>query len=241
MSDLRTLADKLKAALSVSDVTGKRLLAVDANGSLCKSALGGFLTGLNADKLATKQLIDEDLNTLKGADYSGKYFVGHNGNTCANKPDGVSFFGLQIYDSGDGKTTQVLTSSDNVGSIYIRIWNYSSWSAWRQLATTDRVFKLVPKALSNQNLDTIKSGALEFYFAYGGNSCANTPFNAGSGFSLQVFGQDSSYCCQIITSLSGVQYKRFNQNNTWLPWKRMLTEDDLTPLINRIAALESAG
>lgn len=87
----------------------------------------------SADKLTTKQLTNEDLNTLtiEGTVYNGSY-----GNTCANKPNNVGVFALSIFKENN-LTIQVLYSDTN---IYIRNYQGNSvWSNWKKILTEEDI------------------------------------------------------------------------------------------------------
>ncbi|MDE6006488.1 MAG: pyocin knob domain-containing protein, partial [Muribaculaceae bacterium] len=62
-------------------------------------------------------------------------------------------------------------------------------------------------------------------------------------FGLQVLATDTHTRIQVMTLNNGSVLKRHytsSVNNIWGPWKRMLTEDDIAPLLARIEALEAA-
>lgn len=147
MSTTKTFADKLKAAPSVSDVSGKRLLVIDANGNPNQAPLTSPVSGLNADKLTSKQLTNEDLNTITwtglAKDISFQSFWANSTNTCANKPNGVGVFHLNLY-VASSIPIHILT--DGFGNIYKRSCNSSgNWSSWKKMLTEDDITSLVTR------------------------------------------------------------------------------------------------
>lgn len=80
---------------------------------------------------------DDDLNSYGSVDKCGWYHaVG--GNTVANKPSGVDYFGMFVTQMGWGVITQILY--DNNEKIWTRSHVYSSWSSWTALVrTTDTI------------------------------------------------------------------------------------------------------
>lgn len=100
------------------------------------------------------------------------------------------------------------------------------------------------KVLTNENLNNIKDENLKYYT--NNFTGTNKPSIISNNFSLIVMktfsnGTNTNYK-QIITDsvddITCVRYFRMSQNK-WSPWKRILTEDDIAPLIERIEALES--
>ena len=69
MSDLRTLADKLKAAPSVSGFSGGSLLITNANGGLSKAPISEF-------KLANLYKKESNGNVISLRDFTTKYIEG---------------------------------------------------------------------------------------------------------------------------------------------------------------------
>lgn len=143
MSTTKSLTDVLKAAPSVSDVTGKRLLVVDSSGNPSQVPLGGSIPGLNAYKITVTQLTDEDLNDLKTVGFT--VYRGGTGNTCANKPlDSVGTFGLTCQLTGNAGFLQIFTVSAS-GVSYRRQWTGSDWTPWKKMLTEDDITSLIAR------------------------------------------------------------------------------------------------
>lgn len=115
---------------NASDITSGTLAI--ANGGTGATTPAAASEALSKFKYAV-ELIDENLN-----DYAigqlGLYYAG-GGNTCANKPSNISNFGLIVFRSAIGWTTQLLYGSD--GKIYTRHYNASAWSSWVSSSAAD--------------------------------------------------------------------------------------------------------
>lgn len=85
-----------------------------------------------SSSIASEQLTEgKSLDDLKGSDCWGKqFYVGSEG-TIEGLPEGVTQFGLSVFRTGEGQTTQVLYSSDGQ-HIYYRVGDDESgtWSEW---------------------------------------------------------------------------------------------------------------
>ncbi len=102
--------------------------------------------------------------------------------------------------------------------------------------------EIVTTSLTTGDLNDIVSARLKVYHANGGHSVLNTPAAIGiHGFYLLVNGLGTGYCRQQISDAQSLQtYQRFKVGNLgWKPWEKMLTESDLTPILNRLTALEN--
>ena len=81
------------------------------------------------------ELSDTDLNTLTT---EGKIYFARGGNTCKSTPVTDSAFELFVGRNAFGYRYQRFITAD--GEIYIRVYDSSSWGAWKKLAfTTDTV------------------------------------------------------------------------------------------------------
>lgn len=78
----------------------------------------------------SKNLIDEDLNTLK----TTGFYVGESGNTCANKPSGINQFALAVIktaSSSENYCKQILIAPNPNGDTYYRtLTNYPVQNVW---------------------------------------------------------------------------------------------------------------
>lgn len=85
--------------------------------------------------------------------------------------------------------------------------------------------KLTTKQLTNEDLNEIKTDGT-IYWATSGNSCTNRPSIAtGTGFSLQVLRNSSTYYVQIYTDYNGNILKRYYNGSTWSSWQQLATTD----------------
>ncbi len=112
-----TSADKLTTARNINGVAfdGSKAITVTANPT--ETALSGI-----------------DLNTT----LTPGFYYGGGSNNCTNKPSNVDAFGLIVYKTANGYTTQELTEGNTTpGKKYIRQHNSSTWSAWTQMKYTD--------------------------------------------------------------------------------------------------------
>ena len=112
-----TSADKLTTARNINGVAfdGSKAITVTANPT--ETALSGT-----------------DLNTTLTP---GFYYGGGN-NNCTNKPSNIDAFGLIVYKTANGYTTQELTEGNTTpGKKYIRQYTGSAWSSWTQMKYTD--------------------------------------------------------------------------------------------------------
>lgn len=93
----------------------------------------GNIYDWNASVTSPKLISSGDLNTYRGTQYLGVYYV-NNGNSISNKPSGVSQFALHVLlENNDSSTIQVLYSKNK---IYTRAYESSSWSPWTDNNTT---------------------------------------------------------------------------------------------------------
>ncbi|MDE6843487.1 MAG: pyocin knob domain-containing protein, partial [Muribaculaceae bacterium] len=116
-----------------------------------------------------------------------------------------------------------------------------TFTAWREFAFLDSNVassdKLTTKLLTNEDLNTIKDVKYSVYRAASNNTVTNKP-SGTTGFTLQCFGYDSTFIVQLLITIYGNVYKRLFRD-VWSKWERMLTEDDITLLTARVAALEA--
>lgn len=95
----------------------------------------------SADKLTTKQLTNENLNSLTPDNFSS-YYAAY-GNTCTNKPAAIS------NSVNDFSLTAVRTAIDAWAQVYIdgrsgdiykrRYTSQAGWSSWKKLLTEDNI------------------------------------------------------------------------------------------------------
>ena len=186
-----------------------------------------------ADKLISKNLTNEDLNTFITPKYIEYYYSG-GGNTCKNKPNGVDAFSVENIRSAEGGITQILTANNGIcaGNMYIRRYlniDNQLWTSWKKILTEDdNAAGIITKQLTNEDLNDIKDDNFSFacYYATATNTCTNKP-DGVNNFTLQVYNMGKTTYVQMLVDLNGNIYRRIQNSNIWSPWKRMLTEDDL--------------
>ncbi|MDE6009825.1 MAG: pyocin knob domain-containing protein [Muribaculaceae bacterium] len=103
-------------------------------------------------KLTTRQLKNEDLNDLRTP---GTFYYGGSGNMCANKPDGVGIFGLQVLATDTHTRIQVMTL--NNGSVMKRHYTSSVnniWGPWVKMVSEDMLSEQTAKLRKNLGLAT---------------------------------------------------------------------------------------
>jgi hypothetical protein len=87
---------------------------------------------IRALSMTSQKLVDtQDLNAVAG---DVRFCYSGNGNTCANKPKGVDSFGMFVFQSAQGKWTQLLYGSDTI--LYSRHYigdNGVPWSPWKEV------------------------------------------------------------------------------------------------------------
>ena len=65
------------------------------------------------------------------------FYYGGGSNTCKNKPTDVSAFGLIVFKTAAGYTSQLLVEGDHAaGKMWIRQYNGSAWSGWSYVYTS---------------------------------------------------------------------------------------------------------
>ena len=107
--------------------------AADVTSGTLAAARGGTGNANGTANPTPNQMTASNLNDVKTP---GFYFSGGD-NTCTNKPTGVDAFGLIVYKTAGGYTTQELTEGNsNPGKRWIRQYANSAWSSWGYVYTT---------------------------------------------------------------------------------------------------------
>lgn len=104
--------------------------------------------------------------------------------------------------------------------------------------------KLTTKQLTNEDLNDIRSINFVSYYASGANTCKNIPSEITNalGFRLIVSGESTSYCNQTLITSNGIIYKRvYNGSLGWSDWKKILTEDEVIPLVKKASYEEKVS
>lgn len=81
------------------------------------------------------QLQTENLNDIHPNDTTWYWSGG--GNTCENKPNNVNSFGLLCLREASGYIRQIIFVTGS--NIFFRVYNGTTWTEWKQLATTEYV------------------------------------------------------------------------------------------------------
>lgn len=103
-------------------------------------------------------------------------------------------------------------------------------TSWREVAFIDSnvasASRLKPIQLTNEDLDTLKESQLTFYLCEVANTCTNKPEGVVQ-FSLVVYYCGHGYIAQILTSHTGVMYKRRydGATKTWSAWQQLAITD----------------
>lgn len=99
--------------------------------------------------------------------------------------------------------------------------------------------KITSNNLTNEDLNDFSDDSIQLLRASSSNTCKNKPAGV-LGFHALVYGSGITTCTQLLTeTATGKIYKRYKINGVWNNWKRILTEDDLTSVLSRIATLEA--
>lgn len=96
-----------------------------------------LLHSLKAINKSVELSNDNDLNKINSLPQCGWYYAA-GGNTAANKPSDVNYFGMFVMQTAPSVITQILY--DNNKKIWTRSYVDSSWSPWTALVrTTDTI------------------------------------------------------------------------------------------------------
>ena len=111
---------------------------------------------------------NEDLNSVTTP---GFYYGGGN-NTSKNKPDGVDAFGMIVFKTAGGYTTQVLVEGNSsAGKMWIRQYNSSEWSGWNYIYTT--AYKPSKSDVGLGNVDNTADSAKSVRYATSAGSAGS--------------------------------------------------------------------
>lgn len=138
------------------------------------------LSSYQTSNVIVTKLTNEDLNTLKTG---GRQYYSDGINTCTNKPDGVDAFALNVYQSAAGWYTQELFASNNKEVVYIRYYNSSAWTAWKQLAYINSNVASATKATQDANGNNIAD-------TYATKQALADNFNNPNKWGNDIFGDD---------------------------------------------------
>lgn len=176
-----TSANKLTTARNINGVAfdGSKAITVTANPT--ETALSGI-----------------DLNTT----LTPGFYYGGGGNNCTNKPSNVDAFGLIVYKTANGYTTQELTEGNTTpGKKYIRQHTGSAWSSWTQMKYTD-----------NNTTYTLTQDASD------GHKITLTP-SSGTATTITIPDNNTTYST-ATTSANGLMSStdKTKMNNTNVAW-----------------------
>ena len=105
----------------------------------------GSYPSLMAGGVNSQRLTNEDLDTLRGTNYIGRFYYGAARNTVSNKPTGVDAFGLWVIAASAigtyGNTVQVLyypagNTSSTKPTVYQRCYSANTWGDWEEIVTS---------------------------------------------------------------------------------------------------------
>lgn len=130
-----------------------------------------------------------NLNSYNSLDKCGWYHAG-GGNTVANKPSGVEYFGMFVMQTASAVITQILY--DNNKKIWTRSCVDSSWSSWTALVrTTDTIASATnaTKATQDSAGQTINTTYVKSVTASG----RTVTVTKGNGTTSTFTTQDTTY------------------------------------------------
>ena len=117
------------------------------------STINGKLTvneGIEADLLG-RSLTNQNLDNI----INEGYYYATGGNTCANKPEGVSDFGLLVKRIAGGKYKQILDFNDVT---YTRYYSNSTWTNWIKIITKGDFAIITGKVTDNAGVINLPQG-----------------------------------------------------------------------------------
>lgn len=130
-----------------------------------------------------------DLNKLNSSQQCGWYYAG-DGNSVANKPSSVDYFGMFVMRTASAVITQILY--DNNKKIWTRSCANSSWSSWTALVrTTDTIANAThaTKATQDSAGQTINTTYVKSVTASG----RTVTVTKGNGTTSTFTTQDTTY------------------------------------------------
>ena len=88
-------------------------------------------------------------------------------------------------------------------------------------------------ALSNIDLNTLQGeGYVGWYYAGGGNNCANRPAGVDV-FGLEVGRSAFGYYFQVLTSIGNSRFIR-TYGSSWTAWKKLAITDDIPTKVSQL-------
>ena len=162
----------------------------DANKSgIMAAADWSLLHSLKAINKSVELTNSDNLNSYGSVDKCGWYHV-VDGNTVANKPSGVNYFGMFVMRMASGVIAQILY--DNNKKIWTRSRVNSSWSSWTALVrTTDTIASATnaTKATQDSAGQTINTTYVKSVTASG----RTVTVTKGNGTTSTFTTQDTTY------------------------------------------------
>ena len=157
-----------------------------SSGSATKLTTARAINGVNFDGTAPinitanpteNELVAKDLNSVTTP---GIYFSGGS-NTCTNKPSNVDAFGLIVFKTASGYTTQILVEGNtSAGKTWIRQYNTSAWSGWGYYYNT--LFKPSKSDIGLGSVDnTADANKSVKYATSAGNATTATQLGTSAG------------------------------------------------------------
>lgn len=156
---------------------------------------------VTADPVVNK-LTNEDLNTIIT---SGDY-TSNSANTCLNKPNGVTAFGLRVYScSITGSYMQIMFTPSGISSVKNKIWvrafESNTWKPWEEIYTTSNKPNGIPYFSCNEKiadgLDVYKISSLSSNISL----AVNDDYGVGATLGI-MFDSDCTNTGDVVLNLT---------------------------------------
>ena len=162
----------------------------DANMSgIMAAADWSLLHSLKAINKSVELTNSDDLNSYGSVDKCGWYHA-LDGNTVANKPSGVGYFGMFVMQMAWGVFAQILY--DDNKKIWTRSYESSSWSSWTALVRTTDTIANTTNATNATNDSTGQNIASTYVKEITANGRTVT-VTKGNGTTSTFTTQDTTY------------------------------------------------
>lgn len=247
LSGNATTATTLQTARTISltgRVTGSASFNGGANASIATTIAAGSITGTDiADNAITSAKIADGTITSAdvGFNYAGSSSKGGVANSAVKlaTPRTIALAGDVIASAVnfDGTSNISLTASIGAGKVVTAAladgavtsakiadgtiaagdvgFNYAGSST--KGGTASSATRVNSAALTNQDLNNY-IGGVNFYYAGGGNTCANRPSDVDN-FGMFVFQSAGGWWTQLLYGSNTVLYSRYWDGTSWSSWK----------------------
>ena len=129
------------------------------------------------------QLTNQNLNDTRT--YGEYYAAGSN--TVTNKPSGVDAFGLKVFRSASGYTSQMLYDSIS-DRLYTRTYQSGTWTGWISYYSSKN-----PQTTISGNASTATKLATARTISLGGDCSGSVSFNGSANVTLTATVKDDSH------------------------------------------------